>query len=192
MFWNMFFCFRSQIKVKPFLSLQSVLRPSPDTAFTAWLIAFHASVLFTALYPPLTLLNMMCRLSLTSCSCTSTSELLKFFCLLESRLPPSLPRLFDISLSVNTALPSHALLWELTGRLPMLNRSKLSIYDILGFIILKPHLRKILLFRNTSCITRGLFLGTFLRTNVRNNLGRYLWMRPNVQSYACFWLGIFI
>ena len=34
-----------------------------------------------------------------------------------------LPRIFDVSLSVHVALPSHGLLWELTGRLPVLNRS---------------------------------------------------------------------
>uniref|UniRef100_A0A0E9XS66 Uncharacterized protein n=1 Tax=Anguilla anguilla TaxID=7936 RepID=A0A0E9XS66_ANGAN len=82
------------------------------------------------------------RLRFTSCSNTSTSELLKFFLRLESGSPPSLDfrlGIIDFALNfsfqflcVHTALLSHALLWGLVGRLPMLIRNNwhaLSIYE---------------------------------------------------------------
>uniref|UniRef100_A0A0E9XV03 Uncharacterized protein n=1 Tax=Anguilla anguilla TaxID=7936 RepID=A0A0E9XV03_ANGAN len=85
------------------------------------------------------------RLLSTSCSSTSTSELLKFFLRLESGAPPSLDfrlGILDFSLNfsfqflcVHTALQSDALLWGLAGRLPMLIRNNwhaLSVYDDKG------------------------------------------------------------
>ena len=54
--------------------------------------------------------------------------IITFFRLLSSP-PSSWPCRFDISLSVHTALPSHALLWELTGRLPMLSFQLMTYCD---------------------------------------------------------------
>ena len=169
----MFFCLRIQIKpficsLHQFCALLQIQRSLHE-----WLQSMHdASVLFTALYPQLTLLNMMCRLSLTSCS------FLVFLSFVEATVFTSR---FDISLSVHTSLPYHALLWELTGRLPLKRSNGARAFNLRNIGIhhsKNTHLRTILLFKNTSWITRRFFLGTFLRTNVRNNVGRYWWMRP--------------